>query len=342
MKAASHASTYSGAAACARENQPSDPRGRSLRSLRCDPRRARENLAQFRRPRRGEGARGIDPFDGVDLVAQARFASRPARNERGDDEMRSYSCPFGKNRLHMAVKSDDFGFDSDLFHEFPGERGGERLSHFDPAAWQTEMAQQRRPRAADDERPPTSKHRRRDREDWAAGKQPVIHEQIYPAIASARARSVWEETRLQDRARQFQKTIDALCEGCAPERLPSWPGLTRLVPAIHAAPSQRQGRHCRNQERRLTERGSPAVSPFLSFVAPNRVNGRGQARPRRLLLHSQVLPNSAFPRPAPIALRAGTLALKALGVGGDRILFFSQGGARPGHPREHCSLTISL
>src|ERR1700735_4090668 len=114
------------------------------------------------------------------------------------------------------------------------------------------------------------------RENWAAGKQPVIHEQIYPAIASARARSVWEETRLQDRARQFQKTIDALCEGCAPERLPSWPGLTRLFPRIHAAPSQRQGRHCRNQERRLTERGSPAVSPFLSFVAPNRVNGRGQ------------------------------------------------------------------
>src|SRR3984957_5202190 len=175
MKAASHASTYFGAAACARENQPSDPRGRSLRSLRCDPRRARENLAQFRRPRRGEGARGIDPFDGVDLVAQARFASRPARNERGDDEMRSYSCPFGKNRLHMAVKSDDFGFDSDLFHEFPGERGGERLSHFDPAAWQTEMAQQRRPRAADDERPAVSKHRRRDRKDWARGKQPIIH-----------------------------------------------------------------------------------------------------------------------------------------------------------------------
>jgi len=118
-----------------------------------------------------------------------------------------------------------------------------------------------------------------------------------------------------------------------PENLPIHLCMTlRLAQRSHPSrrtPSQQGGR-------RRTD------TPFLSFVAPNRVNGRGQARPRRLLLHSQVLPNSAFPRPAPIALRAGTLALKALGVGGDRILFFSHGRARPGHPREHCSLTISL
>ena len=34
-----------------------------------DPRGARENLAQFRRRRRRQGAGRVDPFDGVDLVA---------------------------------------------------------------------------------------------------------------------------------------------------------------------------------------------------------------------------------------------------------------------------------
>ena len=83
--------------------------------------------------------------------------------------------PFVENRLHMPVKGDDFGFDSDLFHEFPGERGGERLPDLDPAARQAEMAKQRRARPADDERPAVSKHRRRHREDRAGGKQPVVH-----------------------------------------------------------------------------------------------------------------------------------------------------------------------
>ena len=45
--------------------------------------------------------------------------------------MRSYSAPFVDNRLHMPVKGEDFGLDSDLFREFPGERGGERLADFD-------------------------------------------------------------------------------------------------------------------------------------------------------------------------------------------------------------------
>ena len=54
--------------------------------------------------------------------------------------MRSYSVPFVENRLHMAVKSDDFGLDSDLFHEFASGRRGERLPDFDSAAGQAEMA----------------------------------------------------------------------------------------------------------------------------------------------------------------------------------------------------------
>ena len=84
--------------------------------------------------------------------------------------MHPYSVPFVVNRLHMAVKGDDFGLDSDLFHEFPGECGGERLPDFDPAAGQAEMAKQRRLRPADDERPAFPKHRRRDCEDRAGGK----------------------------------------------------------------------------------------------------------------------------------------------------------------------------
>ena len=83
--------------------------------------------------------------------------------------MRSYSAPFVDNRLHMAVKGDDFGFDSDFFHELSGERGGGRLADLDPAAGQAEMAEQRRPRPADDERPRLPKHRRRHREDRARG-----------------------------------------------------------------------------------------------------------------------------------------------------------------------------
>ena len=98
--------------------------------------------------------------------------------------MRLYSGPFGENRLHMPVKGEDFGFDSDLFHEFPGECGGERLAHFDPAARQTEMAQQRRSRATDDERPAVSKHRRRNREDGAGGKQPIVHGFLKPLLVA--------------------------------------------------------------------------------------------------------------------------------------------------------------
>jgi hypothetical protein len=62
--------------------------------------------------------------------------------------MRPYSAPFVANRLHMPVKDEDFGFDSNLFHEFPDERGGERLADFDAPARQVEMAKQRRSRPA--------------------------------------------------------------------------------------------------------------------------------------------------------------------------------------------------
>jgi hypothetical protein len=52
----------------------------------------------------------------------------------------------------MPVKSDDFGLDADLFPKLPGGRGGERLAGFDVPAGQAEMAEQRRPRLARDER----------------------------------------------------------------------------------------------------------------------------------------------------------------------------------------------
>ena len=109
-----------------------------------------------------------------------------------------YSGPFVENRLHMPVKGDDFGLDSDLFHEFPGERGGERLADLDPAARQAEMAKQRRSRPADDERPAVPKHRRRDREDWAGGKQPVVHVLSRVACSSKHGRIVLSESRLVD------------------------------------------------------------------------------------------------------------------------------------------------
>jgi hypothetical protein len=73
----------------------------------------------------------------------------------------------------MPVEGDDLGLDANLFHEFPGERG-HCLADFDAPAGQAEMAEQRRPRPAHDEDPRLSKHRRRNRDDRARGKQPVI------------------------------------------------------------------------------------------------------------------------------------------------------------------------
>ena len=58
--------------------------------------------------------------------------------------MRPYSASFVDNRLDMPVEGDDFGLDSDLFHELSGERGGQRLADFDAPAGQAEMADQRR------------------------------------------------------------------------------------------------------------------------------------------------------------------------------------------------------
>jgi hypothetical protein len=112
-----------------------------------DPRRAHKNLAKLGRRRRGQRADRIDPVDGVDLVAHARLASYPPGDEGSDDRMRSYSAPFTDNRLHMPVEGDDFGFDANFFHEFPGERGGERLADLDDATRQAEMAEERRPAA---------------------------------------------------------------------------------------------------------------------------------------------------------------------------------------------------
>ena len=74
--------------------------------------------------------------------SNAAHAAYPPGGERGDDKMRSYSAPFVG--LHMPVEGEDFGFNSDLFHELPGERGGERLADFDGPAGKAEMANQRR------------------------------------------------------------------------------------------------------------------------------------------------------------------------------------------------------
>jgi hypothetical protein len=79
------------------------------------------------------------------------------------------------DRFDVPVEGDDFRLDADLLHKLAGESGGERLADLDPAAGQAEMSDQRRPSATDDEDPAFSKHRRRNREDGARGKLPVIH-----------------------------------------------------------------------------------------------------------------------------------------------------------------------
>ena len=79
--------------------------------------------------------------------------------------MRPNPYPLMGDRLDVAVEGDDLGLNPDLLHKLPGERLGERLADLDPAAGQTEMADQRRSRPAHDENPALSKHRRRDRED---------------------------------------------------------------------------------------------------------------------------------------------------------------------------------
>jgi hypothetical protein len=134
-----------------------------------DPRRVRNNFAKLGRRRRGQAGSRIDPVDGVDFVAQARLAAHPSGDERSDDKMRPYSVPLVDNRLHMPVKGYDFGLDANLFHEFPRDRGRHRLSDFDDAAGQAEMAEQRRSRPPDDERPALPKRRRRDRKDGGRG-----------------------------------------------------------------------------------------------------------------------------------------------------------------------------
>jgi hypothetical protein len=126
-------------------------------------RRVGDNFAKLRRRGRGQAGGRIDPFNGVDLVAQTRLPPYPAGDERGDDEMGANPVPLWDDRLDMPVEGDDLGLDSDLFHELPGKRGGHRLADFDAAAGKAEIAKQRRPRPAYNEDPPLSKHRRRHR-----------------------------------------------------------------------------------------------------------------------------------------------------------------------------------
>ena len=63
-----------------------------------------------------------------------------------------------------------------------------------------------------------------------------------------------------------------------------------LVPASHAAPPQRRGRHRRDHQQRLIEQGSPAESrASRSFDARNHVDGRDKPGRRRPLLPPRVL-----------------------------------------------------
>ena len=118
----------------------------------------------------------------------------------------------------MPVEGDDLGLDANFFHEFPGERG-HCLADFDAPAGQAEMAEQRRPRSAHEEHPALSKHRRRNREDRARGKQPVIQASSRsprPSISSgnrSQSSSVppWSLTRREGSASRIQSLKSRFC-----------------------------------------------------------------------------------------------------------------------------------
>ena len=112
--------------------------------------------------------------------------------------MRANPIPLMRDRLDMPVEGDDFGLDADLFHEFPGERGGESLAHLDPAAGQAEMADERRARPAYYEDPRISKHRRRDRKNWTRREQPVIHELSQAFVRQGKPNRLLDALRLVD------------------------------------------------------------------------------------------------------------------------------------------------
>ena len=93
------------------------PEGRRLRGLAglpFDPGRARQNLGQLRRGRRG-GPRGrIDPIDAIDFLARPRFAPCPTGDERGDHEMRPDTVAFAADGVDVPVEADDLRADADL------------------------------------------------------------------------------------------------------------------------------------------------------------------------------------------------------------------------------------
>src|ERR1700722_20583907 len=111
--------------------------------LTCDPSCAHEDFAKPRRRRRWRAGFRIYPTDGVALVARVGFAVRPTGDERGGDEMHPNPISLMSDRLDVPVESDDLGLDADLFHKFAGDRGGERLCHFDDATGEAVMAKQR-------------------------------------------------------------------------------------------------------------------------------------------------------------------------------------------------------
>jgi hypothetical protein len=69
----------------------------------------------------------IDPIDGLLLVARTRFAARAARDERGDDIVRSNAFALALDRLEAPVEGDDLGLDANLLSKFTGDR--ERRPH---------------------------------------------------------------------------------------------------------------------------------------------------------------------------------------------------------------------
>jgi hypothetical protein len=104
--------------------------------------------------------------------------------------MGTHSVPLGDDRLDMTIEGDDFGLDANFFDEFPSERGGHCLADFDAPAGQAEMAEQWRPRPADDEHLPSRNTAADTARMGRAGNKPVIH-----GSSPAPRPSIWSGNR---------------------------------------------------------------------------------------------------------------------------------------------------
>src|SRR5271165_4216116 len=101
----------------------------------------------------GDATIGINPADGVDFVAHARFAAPPAGDERRDDEVRAHAVLLALNGFDKAVEGNDVRLDTDLFSELALDRLLERLAELDHAAGQGKAAIHRLARPSADQHP---------------------------------------------------------------------------------------------------------------------------------------------------------------------------------------------